>query len=283
MRTRSGIKNFYKFFKGYYIVIVEGPDDFVFWRNYFPADIKGLKLKIKPVGGKPSVNKYIEVIKEDKAPYIAIIDSDYDAFQNNTHNHDLVIETSTYSIENLMVCKCKVSKIISGYTQKDKDYQPGFEKALDQYDECILPLMCADYFLKNIGAKSTLMSGACLKYLKTGNYVKEISKKKILNEIKKHKVKDIQKLTDQYKDLKPRFYSNGHFFFGFVCAYMSSCIKSERSVPNIQNLTYFNQMTDHVCQSCIKIGYLQKIIESIEKAVNQLTEKLISKNVSVST
>ena len=76
-RTPSGIRNIHLFYPGYYIVIVEGDSDQPFWKNFFPNEINGYKLKLKSVGGRPQVQRYIEELLQNKAKFAIAIDSDY--------------------------------------------------------------------------------------------------------------------------------------------------------------------------------------------------------------
>jgi hypothetical protein len=285
LQTTSRLRNFYKFFPNNYIVIVEGRDDVVFWNNFFPKEVLGYSLKIKKVDGKEQVKKFMASVQTKNAPYIVAVDSDFNAFGNNYYGNRRIIETICYSIENLMICKCKVSKLISDYLRMDKKFIKDVEKSLDHYDENVFPLMCADYLLLQRGSEEPLLlKESCYRYLTEKKGSTLFSKRKIKRAIKKKCKEKIDEVLEKFKGYEPRFYSNGHFFIGYVYNFIKSFIKKKmkRRPPSVSLESFFVHL-NVICPSCIKeLSFYKKIVDAINPAVEDLIKLLQEKNTIIS-
>jgi len=101
------------------VVLVEGDEDAPFWRFLFQL-FYSKPVKVRGVGGKPSLDKYIEELSKRPRNYCVAVDSDYD-FLFEPHRNDRVLCTYGHSIENSMICGRTLCQVIQSYALVDND------------------------------------------------------------------------------------------------------------------------------------------------------------------
>jgi len=109
-----------KFYRVEKIVYVEGDDDVAFWEYLFERFFS-LSVEIEAVGGKVELKRISELIHSNEAEYIVAMDSDYDDFSGFDY-HPNILRTYGYSIENTMVSResiCKILKTIARLPNKE--------------------------------------------------------------------------------------------------------------------------------------------------------------------
>lgn len=158
-RTSSGINNSHLFLSGFYVVIVEGSTDCSFWNNFFPNEINGYKIKLKPVGGRSEVQPYIDELLCGEAKFIVAIDSDYTMLLNSISENSRIVETRLHSIENLLLCPAVITSIVRNLSH-DTEYEiDRVNNWLEHFDLLTYPLMIADIVIeknkleKNVSVK----------------------------------------------------------------------------------------------------------------------------------
>lgn len=276
-RTPSGIRNTDLFYRKQYIVIVEGDDDRPFWKLFFPDDIDGYQLKLKAVGGRPEVEKYIQQILDNKAHLAVAMDSDYRFIMGYSINHDRVVETKSHSIENLILCVSNITHIIQNLS-KDTDY--GSEAAEDwmkHFDEKVYPLMVVDYIIERDRIGRKCMGNNCYPFL-LSNKTSEFDESKITEfinslNISKQKTEATEKKIKHYK---PRLHSRGHFFFSAVHRFICCEVKKmSGKTVTVSTESFFSNAISSCSQHCFKENELLEELRHRSSIAAQEVVKLL--------
>lgn len=89
------------FYRARIIIYVEGDDDVLFWSAIF-STVPNFEFHIEPLGGSNELDTYIEKIQSGELHAIAARDSDYLTHTKGKANHDRILYTYGYSIENTL-------------------------------------------------------------------------------------------------------------------------------------------------------------------------------------
>lgn len=89
------------FYRSQIIIYVEGDDDVMFWSTIF-STVPDFKFHIEPLGGSNELDVYIEKIQSGELDAIAARDSDYLTHTKGKANHERILYTYGYSIENTL-------------------------------------------------------------------------------------------------------------------------------------------------------------------------------------
>jgi hypothetical protein len=95
-------------------VYVEGKDDILFWESLFEKE--GItNFHIEEVGGYVFLGPYMNKIVNDNANIIVACDTHLSDFLGFDYQHERIIRTFGYSIENTMYNKIRINLIIRKY------------------------------------------------------------------------------------------------------------------------------------------------------------------------
>jgi hypothetical protein len=89
------------FYRAKIVIYVEGVDDVMFWSTIF-STVPDFKFHIEPLGGSSELDGYIEKIQSGELDAIAARDSDYLIHTKGKTNHERILYTYGYSIENTL-------------------------------------------------------------------------------------------------------------------------------------------------------------------------------------
>ena len=112
------------FFRGEILVYVEGSEDKLFWEKIIEnAKIKeklekakiNKKPRMKIAGDKETLIKIMRLIYEGYDDLIAIADNDYSEILETQLNHDRIVYTYGYSIENSLYCPNIIANYITSF------------------------------------------------------------------------------------------------------------------------------------------------------------------------
>ncbi len=273
--------NSHLFYSGLYLVIVEGSSDCPFWSNFFPSELNGYKRKLKPVGGRLEVQKYIHEMRDDRAKFVVAIDSDYRLLLNRLYNHPRIVETKCHSIENLMLFTLNITSIIRNLSHDIEYESHGINSWLEEFDSVTYPLMIADFLIEKNNIGQPCVKEYCFPFL-TRNDTPKFDSRKITDFIKTLNldIQEFDELAELLKDFKPRSHIRGHFFFSAVLCFVTHEFKricNKKSI-NIANDVFY-AMSIASLQSCISTDpILQDIQEKALLAVNDVTALLSQGN-----
>jgi len=280
-RTDSGIRNSHLFYSGFYLVIVEGSSDCPFWSNFFPVEFSGYKRKIKPVGGRPEVQKYINAMLSGETKFVVAIDSDYNLLLRSLYNNSRIVETKYHSIENVMLSTFSITAIIQNLSH-DIEYEFHDVNAwLEEFDMIIYPLMIADLLIEKNNIGKPCVKENCFSFLTRNNFPKFDSRKIIefIATLDLNK-EEFDELAQLLQDFKPRFHIRGHFFASAVLCFISNEVKRiyNKKSFSISNDAFYG-MAIALLQSHISIEpFLQDIQSRALLATNDVTDLLSHSN-----
>lgn len=89
------------FYRAKIVIYVEGDDDVIFWSTIF-STVPDFKFHIEPLGGSNELDAYIERIQAGELDAIAARDSDYLTHTKGKVDHERILYTYGYSIENTL-------------------------------------------------------------------------------------------------------------------------------------------------------------------------------------
>ncbi len=275
-RTPSGLKNIHLFYRNQYLVIVEGEDDQPFWSRFFPKDVKGLKLKLMPVGGRTEVNKYIEEIIKNDARFIVAIDSDYRLLMGRLNSHSRILETEYHSIENLILCPDAIASVIRDHSCNTEYDNSEVEAWLCHFDEKVRLLMTADYVveLNNLGLPC--MGDNCCRFL-VKKHLPEFDEAKIKLFIQNLGIteEDIHDTSEVLKDYEPRFQARGHFLFSAVLCFVNKEVKKIHSRKKPISCDSFRTIVLNLFMDCcFDNPQIKRLRRQAEDAAQELVKLL---------
>lgn len=112
-----------RFYRAKSILYVEGDDDVPFWSKIF-SEFSDTKIEILPVGGAENIDEKIKLIMTGSVKILAARDSDFLRVCNESANHDQILYTYGYSIENTLLNRHAITEITSmacrGYDYESK-------------------------------------------------------------------------------------------------------------------------------------------------------------------
>ena len=157
-----------RFFHGVdVIVLVEGEDDVPFWEAILEKFAE-FTYYSQPVGGKPELLKYVELINLGKLDAIVAMDRDYD-FLETQNSHANILRTYGYSIENSLVSSTTIRYVIEHLARVSRQKCQAIE--VDAWLDGFCAI-ASDLIIHDIG--NYLISGAeevagdnCARFMKT--------------------------------------------------------------------------------------------------------------------
>lgn len=272
-RTSSGIRNTHLFYSGFYIVIVEGSSDCPFWNKFFPSEINGYKIKLKPVGGRLEVQNYIDELLIHKTKYAVALDSDYRFFLGHLYDNPRIIETKYHSIENLMLCPSVIVSIIRNLSHKIEYEHLHVNQWLDHFDQATYSLMVADFIIEKNNLGQKCVGDNCFPFL-VKNHDPNFDTVKINNFIEKLNLSktELDEIDNMLKEYKSRFHIRGHFFFSAVLCFINYEVKKIRKKSVSFSNDSFYAILISLCESCLVTdNILQTIQQQALLAAKEVT------------
>lgn len=195
-------------------VYVEGDDDVMFWSNVF--NLAKVEAHIEDVGGNKEVNKKIVDILEDNASFIVACDSDHYDFHAAAIEHNQIIRTYGYSIENSMYNPINLEQVIQKLGKKPKKIKEDLEKWTESFSNNLYDLLVYDVANQIYDKGIKVFGDNCLRFLKNKSSI-EVCNTKISNYIKsleEHftevEINEVKKIIDN-SPKKLWFHLKGHF------------------------------------------------------------------------
>ena len=271
-RTEAGIRNTPLFYHKKCLVYVEGPDDEVFWAEVFPKSTRGKKtIRFKHVGGDGQLDKQIKILLDNDAPnnekrFVVARDSHYRKLKKQLIKHPRIVETEYHSIENVMLCKCQITRIIRMLSRRMDYPESGVENWLKTYDIKVHPLMIADFLNEQRPNRTMVMGNRCGRF-SVQNQPHLLDQQVIKQHIRESgfSQSNITRAGISKRAWSPRNYSRGHFYFNSVWHFIKFEAVRLREISRIrfsrESLFVF-AMT--LCSKCIKNN--RKIKKLVQKA-----------------
>lgn len=279
-RTSSGIRNTHLFHNGFYVVIVEGSSDCPFWSNFFPDELNGYKRKLKPVGGRPEVQHYIDELLQSKAKFAVAVDSDYRLLLNRLHKDSRILETKYHSIENLMLCPSVIASVIRNLSH-DTEYEVlTADSWLKHFDQATHSLMIADLIIEKNNLGKQCVGENCSPFLGKRNEP-NFDTAKIDHLIEKLNLpeEEFNEMSKKLEEVNPRFHIRGHFLFSAALCFISYEVKRIRKKSVSISNDSFYAMLIALCESRIEGDPMLRAMREQALSVTQKLTNLLSQGV----
>jgi len=235
------------FYSADYMVYVEGKDDIPFWEHLFSRFYKK-KVEVQDVGCSTALIEYMENIISNKLDAIVACDSDFNAF-NTRYKHNKIIRTYGYSIENSLICKQTVIKVIKSLAKIPTRKIPldVINTWFEHFDNSTKKLILFDMYnhFKELGVCVT--GDNCTKFLKSNK-----SAELCLNKINAHIEKIGFDIDDEFitsiqttlaeNDRAIHHYIRGHFLFSAIAKLVSIIVRTYENKASISNDALFSAL-----------------------------------------
>lgn len=234
-----------RFFQVDRVVYVEGEDDIPFWEIVFDK-LTNIQVKIEAVGGKPELLKHAEAIYENEAEYFLAMDSDFDRVFD-VEKHPAIIRTCGYSIENTLICKESICRIIRNLARIPKRNVPyeACEEWLTDLNEKIKDIVLSDVVNTKEELGLSVVPDSSERFMKSANSP-YISNEKISDFVERLGIYKVEKFTPEIEnlDIKRIVYLDairGHFLFSAVMKFVKIKTRSlGKNVSVSKDMLYSN-------------------------------------------
>jgi hypothetical protein len=252
------VKSF--FYKSNSIIYVEGDDDVMFWNEIF-SKFNDFNYQIEPLGGSEELDKYITKISSGELTAIAARDLDYTNHTKSQVNHDRVVYTYGYSLENSLYTNESIHALTKIWCKDPSFDCKVCENWLAQFSQSFRRLLALD--IANATSKMGLnvLYDNCTQFMhgKTSSLpCSERIGKKIEEVEKTLPTQDVEYALDILgtNDEKIVFSIRGHFLASAVSKFISNKAQSLGKKVSLSNdalystaITYFatklNKGTPH--------------------------------------
>lgn len=226
------------------MVYVEGKDDIPFWEYLFSRFYKR-KVEIQDVGCSTALIEYMDNIISNKLDAIVACDSDFNAF-NTKYKHDKIVRTYGYSIENSLICKQTITKVIKSLAKIPTRKIPldAINAWFDHFDNATKKLILCDMYnhFKELGVCVT--GDNCSRFFKSSKSA-ELCINKIDTHIEKFGfdiddefITSIQAtLTAHGREI--HHYIRGHFLFSAIAKFVAIVVRIYENKASISNDALF--------------------------------------------
>ncbi|MFH1718806.1 MAG: DUF4435 domain-containing protein [Planctomycetota bacterium] len=277
-RTEAGIRNTPLFYRGKYLVYVEGKDDITFWTEVFPEKSNGQRVHFRAIGGDTAIEKRVRIllkpdIPDDDKEFVVARDSNYGWIAKRYERHPRLVETRYHSIENVMLCKCRIAKVIRSVSRVARYPMSRVERWLRAYDDAVAWLTLADVLNEARLTRESVMGNNCSRFC-IDNEQPVFDDRKIESHIRTvgFKPRELKRARINIKHYRPRYYSRGHFYFSAVFRFIRYEVQNLRNTRNI----HFSQEALYTvafekCTKCMENGRrIKPLTEEAHSAIENL-------------
>tara|TARA_R110002020_G_scaffold298965_2_gene514764 strand:- start:1104 stop:1949 length:846 start_codon:yes stop_codon:yes gene_type:complete len=156
------------FFGKRFSVYVEGEDDIIFWESLFK--IAGLEsIYVEEVGGYTNLTPYMEKICNEDAKIIVAADTDHLDIVGFDFEHDRIVRTFGYSIENSLYNSERISKVIRQLSKKTPPNIDEIETWKVSFADIGHELLVYAIANKLFGREVKTFTDKCSRFLKSKN------------------------------------------------------------------------------------------------------------------
>jgi hypothetical protein len=252
-------------------VYVEGKDDPLFWYSLF--NIAEIKAHIEDVGGSEELKKYFDKILNEDADFYIATDNDNSEFKIDKVEHQRIIRTYGYSIENSMYYYTNpIEKTVSQFCRKKLDLSDDFKNWLTEFTEKVYDLIVYDIANNRFGRGVSIFGDNCYRFLTSQNSYKlcDIKVQQFIDSVKmsftEGEIQEVKGLINQSeKDLW--FMIKGHFITNSLINLIKHSVKKHSGDSKSMTPDFLYSMTVDCTENWeIRID-IKTVVERI-KAIN---------------
>ncbi len=212
-------------------VYVEGKDDPLFWENLFT--LAEIEAHIECVGGRNELEKYKEKILNEGAEFYVATDNDNSEFIDDFIEHEHIIRTYGYSIENSMYKNhIPIEKTISNICRKKLDFSQEFNNWVTDFSQKVYDLIVYDIANNKFKKGISIFGDNCYKFLRNqkSHEICNVKTNQFIEDVKDNftdeEINEVKELINQSdKDLW--FLIKGHFITHALLNLIKNTIKRE--------------------------------------------------------
>lgn len=237
-----------KFYRVDKMLYVEGDDDVPFWEFMFEK-FEAAKVEVQQVGGKEKLHKYIEEIASGQLDAIVATDRDFGPFDETELDHELVVKTAGYSIENTLIDArviMKVARKAGRLPAKDATIRE-FEGWLEEFYNCCSKLIINDLLDQCEGRRIGVVGDNCDRFMVSKNSADICSRKldKYLEELGLETSPSLScELEKRRGDLGLQLsdFIRGHFLTSAAHRFVCLFVKRKRSKIALSSAAFFGAL-----------------------------------------
>lgn len=261
------------FYNKEFTVYVEGKDDPFFWEQLF--SLAKIEAHIEDVGGKNELAKYIDKIINDGAEFYVAKDNDNSEFYDETLEHENIITTYGYSIENSMYRYPKpIEETISKFCRRKLDFSSDFNEWLTDFTHGLYDLIVYDIANNKFKKGISIFGDNCYRFLKSQNSYKICSDKtsEFIDSVKTsftiEEIEEVRKLIVQSeKDLW--FLIKGHFITHALINLIKSSIRREIGSSKSVTQDYLYSITVDCTENWQNRIDIKNVIDKLHEIKNR--------------
>ena len=235
------------FYNKEFTVYVEGKDDPFFWKQLF--SLAEIEAYVEDVGGKNELAKYIDKVMNEGAEFYIARDNDNSEFFDDVPNHENIITTYGYSIENSMYhYPNPIEDSISKFCRKKINFSSDFNEWLSRFTADLYDLIVYDIANNKFKKGISIFGDNCCRFLKGKKSYKVCSDKisAFIDSVKSNftdeEINEIKDLIHQSeKDLW--FLIKGHFITHALINLIKSSIRRETGTSKSVTPDYLYSIT----------------------------------------
>ena len=236
------------FYQKHYMVYVEGRDDVCFWEMIFKKT-STIKVEIQDVGGCEELIPYIKKIHAGEIDAIVACDMDLNIFDDKYNEHNRVIRTNKYSIENSMINERTITNIIKmlgRYSEKEIKKINIDNWMIDTYDK-VTPLIKMDIgnylFSKGlsiVGDNADRFMTSKKSYILSSEKIQEHIEKLEINLSEAEKDKLAKKIKCSDSSLSS--WLRGHFLFSATLRFICYVLENDGRKISLSNDGFYSNL-----------------------------------------
>lgn len=242
IEAKNVLKKFYRIDKMLY---VEGDDDVPFWEFMFEK-FESPNVEVQQVGGKEELRKYIDQINCGQLDAIVAMDRDFGPFDGSDTEHDLVVRTAGYSIENTLISAkvlVKVARRTGRLPAKNATLEECQHWLQDFYHQCS-GLLVNDLMDQCEGERVGVIGDNCDRFLESKQSDKVCLKKvdKYLKDLGLESDPTLSKMLEKIRfdaGLRLSDFIRGHFLASAAQRFVCLLVKRKRANISLSSAAFF--------------------------------------------
>ena len=266
----------HRFFNKQFTVYVEGQDDILFWEQYF--QFLGFDPVIQDTGGSNELNKYIDRIIDENLNVIVAKDKDLCPYVIRHRNHDRVILTYGYSIENSLACAERVSRFVKHCSRSQFSAHSLYLNWRSQINSFFKEILIAFIVHESRNSGVKVLDGTMAQFIASQHTyhfdLEKIEKKKSILSSSIPDADRIEVGKNVEEDAKDVFMLlKGHYLQPCFLRFLGVIVKVVRSSLRKPSWDHYYDCTIDYCLSCAKqseCSDFRHLVTMIESAVQTL-------------
>lgn len=260
-----------KFYGKIAIVYVEGPDDKIFWSQFF--DINKFEIRVKD--GCRNLDEIVDEIVHKGLKHIVARDADYSFYDGSLKEHPLLVTTLSHSIECVMYCPINLNNCIHKLARDLEDHVEEIKNEYKLFCNSLKDLLIYDIVNIVYSHGDSILGDSCARFL-CSNQSTTLDVKKI-NSFLKSKKFPMEELDEIRRIMKTdnrciRQITKGHFQTTFVVNLLKEITSkiSGHKCSSISNDALFALLVD-CSEKCHKKCFERDFIKTeIDSAISYL-------------